>query len=284
MGLSSYYKCLTFGQLHQNEKYLLSCATGRKTWCNCNIPHLIKSCPDIVYRIASKYCDILKRYQNYSEYELCFGFGSFYEEIWRLSYSDANLVEALCDYACGYSNPIDDDTYYAAMNPNNISAIKEYKQIREKLYLINLFPDINRDGNVDKRYQKYDGRYPEIDEYILSGYIGAQMWNDSYVYLWIKYNGDKAYNIGTGYSQTMKTYKSYQQYKACFGYGSCYDNIVTLANEDGGMTLELCQAALNRYFPLILGYFAPTDIKDRIPLDIKRIIIQYISGRYQRID
>ena len=59
---------------------------------------------------------------------------------------------------------------------------------REKLFL----------ASVYKRCQKYYGRYPAIDEYILSGYIGSQMWNDSYVYLWIKYNADKAYDIAKG--------------------------------------------------------------------------------------
>ena len=93
------------GYKPQNEEYLLSCDKGRRLWSDCNVHRLIKYFPDKVYEIASEHSKILLAFVNYDQYELCYGFGSFYEEIWRLSYSDADLVQKLCHQALKFTFP-----------------------------------------------------------------------------------------------------------------------------------------------------------------------------------
>ena len=117
--------------------------------------------------------------------------------------------------------------------------------------------------------------FDNASEYTLSDSRGF-IWDECYVYHFVKCRPHKTYEIAKGYSDLLRTYGNYQKYEPFFGYGSFYEEIITLSNNDGGIVIHLCQESMNDIMPLIVNGYIPVHTKHVIPLEIIKMITKYL--------
>ena len=213
----------------ESAQYSLSSSIGSKLWTDCNAHQVIKSRPDEIYKIALQYCDILKIYGSYLEYESCFGFGSFYEEVSRLSYSDGNLVKALYEYAMPVT---DKDKLYPMMKdiytPHEIDLFVKYKWSEVPF---TFYSSSQKDECLLKSEQYlFNHKYK---------YGGSSLVPYCEIFKFITENPNHIYDIAKKYSQSLQIATNYKKYEMCFGFDAFYEYILCLAYHNEHLIKDL---------------------------------------------